>query len=1027
MALAPRSSRTAVCARWLPISAVWAALGCSDGGLTKFNAVPTVDITSHKNGDVVQEGVLVRLQGTVGDPDNELTSLTVTWTVDEVAFCEESVTDSFGAVTCEAPIGLDGGQVDLVVRDPSGASDSDRVVLTVEPTEAPEVDLTAPLEDGRYYSDQLVAFGATASDAEDDATALAFAWSSSLQGDLDIVTQVTSGGEASAFGALEEGEHAITVLVSDTTGKTAADSVLIAVGPPNSPPNCAITEPADGALGAYGVEQRFVGLAEDADIPSPDLSVTWESDLDGVLGDSPPESDGTARLSTSALSLGTHVITLSITDEVGAACTDSLYFTVGNAPDLQLDQPSDGDRFNEGEEVAFFGTVSDPEDAPGDLTLTWTSDLDGLLSTAGADSSGGVSLARADLSAGAHTVTVEATDRSGLSDSVSVQITVNALPSAASVDLGPDPAFTDDDLVALAYGSVDPEGGSVTYRYEWYEDGVLSSASTSSTFPASATTKHHSYRVVATPSDGDGDGPSAMAERAVENSPPSLTGPTLSASTAGVGAVITCASSAVDPDPTDVVTVSTAWSDGSTGATLTIPTTATVGDVFTCTVTASDGEAAPISGSASVTVVNSPPVLTTPAISPGTLYTRSTATVSTSATDADGDAISLSYAWSVNGAVVSTSTSLLGTLWFDKGDTVSVQVTATDGIDTTVASSATLTVQNSVPTTPTADVTPSAPAYGDSLLCELDNASSDLDGDTISYHVSWEVDGEPYFAGGSADTADTASPIWTGPTTTTWTDDTVPAEDLLPGEEWTCTLTPNDGTDDGSSATASADPVCFATSSDCPATSCLEVLNLGASTGDGTYWIDGDGTTPVKATCDMTHDGGGWTQIFGVTSTGGLPGVSNTSVNAGLAAATAGSGNIAPSYLYNYQTVSGFSEMRFYCKKVNPGRVIHITTDDPSVIAYFTAQTSTYPTATGSFTVESDDTSYISQVPGSWGTGASSKKWGFPGVATQDRFSQFPMMVWGNYHWATYDIRFECDDYNWATITFAGVWEIWVR
>jgi len=43
--------------------------------------------------------------------------------------------------------------------------------------------------------------------------------------------------------------------------------------------------------------------------------------------------------------------------------------------------------------------------------------------------------------------------------------------------------------------------------------------------------------------------------------------------------------------------------------------------------------------------------------------------------------------------------------------------------------------------------------------------------------------------------------------------------------------------------------------------SCAEVLDRGWSTGDGTYTLQTDGCGTVSVFCDMTTDGGGWTEV----------------------------------------------------------------------------------------------------------------------------------------------------------------------
>ena len=190
------------------------------------------------------------------------------------------------------------------------------------------------------------------------------------------------------------------------------------------------------------------------------------------------------------------------------------------------------------------------------------------------------------------------------------------------------------------------------------------------------------------------------------------------------------------------------------------------------------------------TVWNEPPVVDSVSLSPMSVYTNDTVTATAVTSDSDGDSVTVSYAWYVDGgAVGATGSSLDGAAWFDKDQMVYVVVTPNDGTDDgTPASSSTLTVLNTAPGVPTVSINPDEPVEGvDDLVCVIDTESSDDDGDSVTYTFTWTVDGAS----------------WTGSTSTTHeADDTVAGADISAGEEWTCAVTPHDGDEDGTSAAA---------------------------------------------------------------------------------------------------------------------------------------------------------------------------------------------------------------------------------
>ncbi len=1002
-----------------------ASLACrQDGGLTKFDSKPEPAISSPADGSTLIAGAAVTLYGTASDPDDDTSDLTARWFVNDAEVCASAALDDVGGTSCDTVVPVSSTMaIRLDATDPGGSTGSAYSTVTVTPNAAPVVTIASPEESGVYYAEQLLTFRGTVSDPETAAADLTAWWQDDAV-DLDVEAVPTSEGEVVGYGTLAQGVHALELHALDPEGNEGIATVVIDVGPANSAPGCEITAPASHTVGEPGQLVTFEGVVSDADIAADQLTVSWESDKDGVIGSSAPTSEGLVTLPINTLSVNTHVVTLRVSDELGATCTTDVVYTVGTAPTISLEAPLDGEVFAEGDLVTFSALVSDTEDVPSDLTVTWESSIDGTFHDGPPDSSGVSQLQTDVLSPGEHGLTVTVTDSSGLYATAVSTFVVDGVPTAPSVSITPASPLTDDDLVVSINGpSVDPEGDPLTYSYAWSVNGAPSSASTSATVPDAETQRGDIWSVDVRASDGFADsaagtafvtiGNMAPSIRSVTISPPAPTPTsTLTCGWAGwadgdgdtdqstiawtidgapsgtgttltgpfsAGESVTCTVTPFDgfdsgtprsdtvtisntppvvnsvtlvPDPawtndTLAVSVSTTDADGdpltltyrwmvndllvsATGSTLdgswfdrddtvyvwveaddgttsdslasntvvisnTAPSVRSVsvsplspvrsstltcayagysdvdadpdlstyawdmdgvaagtsntlsgpfvdGAVATCTVTPDDGTDAGAPISASVTIGNTPPVLTGLSISPNPVYTNDMLSASVGSSDADGDSVSLTYTWMVNDIPVGTSGSTLsGLFYFDRDDTVYVVVQADDGADTTALTSSTVTVSDTPPTAPVVEITPADATSGDDLTCTVVSPGVDVDGDSISYSFVWGVDGSGYTSAVDG----TASSLVSG-------------ADVGWSETWTCDATASDGTASGGtgmdSLTTAHCPL--GSSPDCPATDCTEIMDAGDSTGDGSYLLD-------RGTywCDMTTDGGGWTLV----------------------------------------------------------------------------------------------------------------------------------------------------------------------
>ena len=138
-----------------------------------------------------------------------------------------------------------------------------------------------------------------------------------------------------------------------------------------------------------------------------------------------------------------------------------------------------------------------------------------------------------------------------------------------------------------------------------------------------------------------------------------------------------------------------------------------------------------------------------------------------------------------------------------------------------------------------------------------------------------------------------------------------------------------------------------------------------------------------------------------------------------------------------------FTQLRFHCKKQNPGRTIHIATVNNSlgeaVVQYFSGQKNDLPDACHSFYKIKDDNSKLANMCQLWGKDNREykvNKWGHEIDNTlgsdrnETRLFNHAMFVVNDAHWVLgYENRFECDDYNAGgkTVFRGDLWEIFVR
>ena len=361
---------------------------------------------------------------------------------------------------------------------------------------------------------------------------------------------------------------------------------------------------------------------------------------------------------------------------------------------------------------------------------------------------GGASINVTYATRGTFDIALRVTNSSGLSHQVVEQITIlNTPPTITSVDIGD--GYTEDDDIAVKKisGWSDADGDAPQYRYQWYRNGSPLIGQTADTLPNAQVDQGASYYVQVTPYDGFDEGFSVDSNEVQIRLEEDVDTVTLSSDEAGYYATSTILATVAPLSYSAEYEyrwyVNGTLVPGAESATL---SSAFAGDDNV------RAQARLVEGvhtgnwvaSSSVLIVNTPPMIHSVTYQVEPVQSDEDLVVEVDASDADGDPLTYSYVWYVNGTDVYTesdvasATSTLTNTNYDKGDDVYVNVVVNDGDDDSApVDSAVTTIENSTPVITSVTLSPASVTTSTEITATV--VASDADGDTLTYTYTWYV------------------------------------------------------------------------------------------------------------------------------------------------------------------------------------------------------------------------------------------------------------------------------------------------
>ena len=664
----------------------------------------TVTVTDDDGGSVSASGTatvgnvapVVTASNIPDGDEGELLTFTVAWS-DAGAADTHSVAWNFGdsgngsGASATHAYADDGAYtVTATITDDDGGS-----VTVTATANISNVDPVITLIDGPTTGSEveLLTWEVTVTDA---GSADTHTWSFDFGDGSPVVT----GPDAEASHSYDDdGTYVLTVTVTDDDGGSTSDTLVIEIE--NGPPVIdTMTVPATADEGS-----PVAMSAAASDAPTDTLTYDWD------FGDS---NSGTGDSVTHTWADdGVYTVTLTVTDDDGGVDDQTATITINNVdPSIDVMTVPSGD---EGANLLLSAVASDP----GADTLTYTWDFGD-----GSPAATGDTLTHAWADDGVYSVTLTVTDDDGGSISQTGTATIGNLAPTITSLTGP---ITGDEGDTLTFDAVATDPGADTFTWQWdFGDGtpaVTGAATESHLFADDGV-----YGVTATVTDDDGASASATLLVTIANVDPVIDD--LLVNDGAEGDTLLYEAVALDPGD-DTLTYTWDFGDGSPTETGMYPSHVYEDDgVYTITLTVTDEDGGSVVGTATSTVTNVAPELTS-LTGPATGDEGSPLTFEASATDVGtADIPDLVYSWDFGGDGVGSDTPVDHS--FSDEGTWTVTVVVDDGDGGTDTDSLTVDIANVAP-----EITSEAPGYAsEAALWSYQAVAVDPGDDTLTWSLS---------------------------------------------------------------------------------------------------------------------------------------------------------------------------------------------------------------------------------------------------------------------------------------------------